>query len=86
MPEKVIILILTKIDLVPHSVLLELVSAISSDIPVLCMKNCTLKVVKRRRHPRFFPISLYRRENDISSFSFGNASLMEVCVGSWAHL
>lgn len=82
MPEKVVILVLTKIDLVPHSVLLELVNTISSDIPVLCMKNCTLKPVKKRRkHPRFFPISLHHRENDISNFSFGNSSLMEVWFG-----
>ena len=76
MPEKVVILVLTKIDLVPKSVLAKTLALLHDDLPVLLWKSGQLDGKKRFHAPRATAITHSRQETAVDGFTFGAESLL----------
>ena len=76
MPEKVIILVLTKIDLVPKSVLAKTLALLRDDLPVFLWRSGQLGEKKRFHAPRATAITWSRPESPLDRFTFGAESLL----------
>ncbi|KAK8790446.1 hypothetical protein WA171_001969, partial [Blastocystis sp. BT1] len=79
MPEKVVILILNKIDLVPKEILKQTMRNLSGDIPVILWK-CGREGMKKKRHAhqnREIAISRNAHNTELDCFSFGVDYLMK---------
>lgn len=76
MPEKVIILVLTKIDLVPKAVLAKTLALLQDDLPVFLWKSGQLSEKKRFRSSRATAITRSRTESAVDGFTFGAEPLL----------
>ena len=76
MPEKVIILVLTKIDLVPKAVLAKTLALLQDDLPVFLWKSGQLSETKRFRSSRATAITRSRTESAVDGFTFGAEPLL----------
>ena len=88
-PTTRVILILTKIDLVPRALLSSLLRTLSAELPVLLWKNTTLPPQTRsrgRKPARFLGVRKIPRQASFANFVFGPDYLMEVPSSPRFHL
>ena len=94
MPEKTMIILLTKIDLVPKDILEKVfawieydeqtIASLSAQFPVICWMNSTIAQfqTKTKRHDplasRYIEIAENKREQSYRKFNFGCDYLMKV--------
>ncbi|KAK8830508.1 hypothetical protein WA577_004240 [Blastocystis sp. JDR] len=76
MPEKVIIILLNKIDLVPRDVLAKTVDTLSKDFPVICFKNRNLASTSKFARNRSLGITKNPRDTEYLNYDFGNDYLL----------